>query len=64
MRGKHVWPINAEQREVVKLRLEPVVPQACNIQNTHVGLTLKKHPHLKGIWFSDVGKSVGWRYMF
>jgi hypothetical protein len=60
---------NAEQREVVELKLEPVngskvvsleafvVPEICSIQNSHIELARNEYPHLKGIWFSDVSRS-------
>ena len=61
--------VNAEQREVVELKLEStngnkvisleafVVPEICSVQNSHVELTRTEYPHLKNIWFSDVSKS-------
>ena len=30
------------------------MPSICSIQNSHVELTRKEYPHLKGIWFSGV----------
>ncbi|CAB4030305.1 E3 ubiquitin- ligase DZIP3 [Paramuricea clavata] len=62
---------NAEHREVVELKLEPVngnkvisleafvVPEICRIQNSHVELARREYPHLKGIRFSDVSKCQG-----
>ena len=62
---------NAEHREVVELKLEPVngnkvisleefvVPEIYRIQNSHVELVRREYPHLKGIWFSDVSKCQG-----
>ena len=61
--------VNAEQREVVELKLEStngnkvisleafVVPEICSVQNSHVELARREYPHLKNIWFSDVCKS-------
>ena len=34
----------------------PVVPEISSIPNTHVELVKSDHPHLKGLWFSDVSK--------
>lgn len=57
---------HAEQREVVKLKLEPVnggevllyiVPNISTIPNGHVELVRNKYPHLKGMWFSNVSWS-------
>ena len=61
--------VNAEQREVVELKLEStngnkvisleafVVPEICSVQNSHVELARREYPHLKNIWFSDACKS-------
>ena len=61
--------VNAEQREVVELKLESnngnkvisleafVVPEICSVQNSHVELVRREYPNLKNIWFSDVCKS-------
>ena len=61
--------VNAEQREVVGLKLEStngnkvisleafVVPEICSVQNSHFELARREYPHLKNIWFSDVCKS-------
>ena len=61
--------VNAEQREVVELKLEStngnkvisleafVVPEICSVQNSHVELVRREYPHHKNIWFSDVCKS-------
>ena len=61
--------VNAEQREVVELKLEStngnkvisleafVVPEICSVQNSHVELARREYLHLKNIWFSDVCKS-------
>ncbi|CAB4031033.1 Hypothetical predicted protein, partial [Paramuricea clavata] len=52
---------NAEDRQVVELKLGPVngnkvisleafvVPEICRIQNSHVELARREYPHLKGV---------------